>query len=212
MAPSPLTLAAEVGRRAIAEGFEWPQYDDSWHVIRNEYAEFEAACHEGLGQEAMAHEIGDVIFSIVKLALRHGVDAETALNTINRHPLHSTPLAASASALHRARAIAKQAPWAESSPVLAHALAQYDAFYDVRYAHAPAGQMADKIGMLLFSAVEVAYHHGIDPVDGLLTATREFVRRYRYLEQHTGKPLREQPFKTLFEFWQVSKNELTGNG
>ena len=73
-----LLQAYKISRKAVAAGFEWESVDDVWAKVEEEIAEFKQACAEGDAQ-AKELEFGDVLFSLVNVARKEGVDAETAL-------------------------------------------------------------------------------------------------------------------------------------
>lgn len=71
-----LMQAQKVSRKAAAVGFEWETTAAVWDKVAEERAEFEA---EPAGSEARELEFGDVLFALVNVARREGVDAESAL-------------------------------------------------------------------------------------------------------------------------------------
>lgn len=71
-----LMQAQKVSRKAAAVGFEWDTVDDVWAQVGSERAEFE---REAPGSEARAMEFGDMLFALVNVARREGIDAESAL-------------------------------------------------------------------------------------------------------------------------------------
>lgn len=71
-----LMQAQKVSRKAAAVGFEWDTVDDVWAQVCSERAEFE---REEPGSEARAMEFGDMLFALVNVARREGIDAESAL-------------------------------------------------------------------------------------------------------------------------------------
>jgi tetrapyrrole methylase family protein / MazG family protein len=79
----PLTLpalarAAKVQRRAAGWGFEWRSAASALAALRDEVDELAAAI-DAADEENMEEEIGDVLFSVVALARKVGVDGESAL-------------------------------------------------------------------------------------------------------------------------------------
>ncbi len=104
-----LMQAQKISRKAAAAGFEWDTLDDVWEKVHEEIGELreaytaalktpdgkvastvpaasdvaEAAGANGEGAEALAAavemEFGDVLFALVNVARRMGVDSETAL-------------------------------------------------------------------------------------------------------------------------------------
>ena len=73
-----LLQAYKISRKAVAAGFEWDTVEDVWEKVEEEIAEFKQACAEGDAQ-AKELEFGDVLFSLVNVARKVGIDAETAL-------------------------------------------------------------------------------------------------------------------------------------
>lgn len=71
-----LMQAQKVSCKAAAVGFEWDTVDDVWAQAASERAEFE---REEPGSEARAMEFGDMLFALVNVARREGIDAESAL-------------------------------------------------------------------------------------------------------------------------------------
>ena len=72
----PLMEAQKVSRKAAAVGFEWETVEDVWAKVAEERAEFEA---EDPRSEARAMEFGDMLFALVNVARKEGIDAESAL-------------------------------------------------------------------------------------------------------------------------------------
>ncbi len=81
---------------------------------------------------------------------------------------------------------------------LAEELAEFDA------AVTP-GERADELGDLLFSAVNLARHHGVDPEAALTAANRKFERRFRAAEALAGGDLAGLPPETLEDHWRAVK-------
>ena len=59
-----------------AVGFEWESVEDVWAKVAEERAEFDA---EEPGTDARAMEFGDLLFALVNVARKEGIDAESAL-------------------------------------------------------------------------------------------------------------------------------------
>lgn len=76
-----LMQAQKISKRAVKAGFEWDSTADVWAQVASERAEFEA---EEPGSEAAALEFGDLLFALVNVARREGIDAEEALAASNR--------------------------------------------------------------------------------------------------------------------------------
>ena len=71
-----LMLAQEVSRKTVAVGFEWDTVDDVWAKVDEEIAEFKAAAD---GSAEAELEFGDILFALVNVARKSGIDAEAAL-------------------------------------------------------------------------------------------------------------------------------------
>ena len=76
-----LMQAQKISKRAAKVGFEWETVADIWDKVAEERAEME--CEEP-GSEARALEFGDLLFALVNVARREGIDAEEALAASNR--------------------------------------------------------------------------------------------------------------------------------
>ena len=94
-----LMQAQKISRKAAAAGFEWDTLEDVWDKVREEAGELreayaaaprgadgmlvrdaEADAKAGAGGRAAAEmELGDLLFTIVNVARRMGLDAESAL-------------------------------------------------------------------------------------------------------------------------------------
>ena len=74
----PISLPAlmqcqKISKRAAKAGFEWETVADIWDKVTEERTEFE---REERGTEAAAEEFGDILFALVNVARREGIDAE----------------------------------------------------------------------------------------------------------------------------------------
>jgi len=76
-APS-LSLAQKLQKRAAEVGFDWPNADGATEKLAEELEELRAAARDG-DPQAVRMELGDVLFSVVNVARKLGLDAETAL-------------------------------------------------------------------------------------------------------------------------------------
>ncbi len=76
-----LQRSHEIGRRVASVGFDWARTDDVIGQIEEEVRELRAATAEGTNR--MAEELGDLLFSLVNLARKLGLDAESALRQAN---------------------------------------------------------------------------------------------------------------------------------
>jgi ATP diphosphatase len=110
-----LMRAEKVSRRAAAHGFDW---DDAAQVIgkvREETDEVAEALERG-ETEAVAEEIGDLLFSIANLARHAGIDPEAALRDgtakfERRFRAMAEELKAAGGALGRSDLPAMEAAW-----------------------------------------------------------------------------------------------------
>jgi tetrapyrrole methylase family protein/MazG family protein len=73
-----LMMAQTISRKAVAAGFEWESLDGVWEKFDEEVGELKAT---EPGSAEAADEIGDVLFTVVNLARKQGIDAETALRS-----------------------------------------------------------------------------------------------------------------------------------
>ena len=76
-----LMQAQDISRKAVSAGFEWPDVASVWDQVFSEIEEYRA---EDKGSAAAAEEFGDVLFSLVNVARKEGIDAESALRATCR--------------------------------------------------------------------------------------------------------------------------------
>ncbi len=88
-----LMQAQKISRKAAATGFEWDSVDDVWAKVREEVAELKEAYaaapkspngkvskeQEGAAVREVELEFGDVLFTLVNVGRKMGLDAEAAL-------------------------------------------------------------------------------------------------------------------------------------
>ncbi len=77
-----LMRAQKLQKKAAKVGFDWPDVAPVMEKIREETAEVAEALATA-DQSAIEHEIGDLLFSVVNLARKVGLDAESALVAAN---------------------------------------------------------------------------------------------------------------------------------
>ena len=77
-----LLQSQRMQEKARTVGFDWPDTDGVHEKLAEEIAELRAA-FRSKDAGAIADELGDVLFSIVNLARRHGIDTEAALRSAN---------------------------------------------------------------------------------------------------------------------------------
>ena len=79
-----LLLGYRVGEKAAGVGFDWDNAKDIFDKLREELAEFETEFGAN-NKEGMTDEMGDIIFAMVNLARKTGIDPEHALRrTVDR--------------------------------------------------------------------------------------------------------------------------------
>lgn len=71
-----LAYAEKISRRAVGVGFEWETVDDVWEKVHEEIDELKAC---SAGTPEAEDEVGDVLFTVVNVARKMGIDAEQAL-------------------------------------------------------------------------------------------------------------------------------------
>ena len=76
-----LMQAQDISRKAVSAGFEWPDVASVWEQVFSEIEEYRA---EESGSVAAAEEFGDILFSLVNVARKEGIDAESALRSTCR--------------------------------------------------------------------------------------------------------------------------------
>lgn len=80
---SALMSAQKISKRAVKQGFEWPDEKTLYECINSEFKEFKDAVAEK-DREHMEEEIGDILFAVVNLARWNKIDAEQALLKANK--------------------------------------------------------------------------------------------------------------------------------
>lgn len=77
--PGPaLARAQKIGSKAAKVGFDWPGWEGSFAKVEEEVREVAEAARAG-EHRAMHHEVGDLLFAVVNVARKLGIDAENAL-------------------------------------------------------------------------------------------------------------------------------------
>ena len=71
-----LTMAEKISRRAVSVGFEWETVEDVWDKVHEEIDELKATEPDTAEAE---DELGDVLFTVVNVGRKMGVDPEQAL-------------------------------------------------------------------------------------------------------------------------------------
>ena len=81
----PLLKACRLQERAASVGFDWPDVAGPMEKVREEVAEVERELESGdPQQERLTDEIGDLLFAVVNLARKAGVQPGPALDRANR--------------------------------------------------------------------------------------------------------------------------------
>lgn len=71
-----LQQAQRISEKAVGAGFEWDSVDDVWEKVKEEIEEFLEA---EPGSAHRVEEFGDVLFTLVNVARKEGIEAESAL-------------------------------------------------------------------------------------------------------------------------------------
>jgi len=109
-------------------------------------------------------------------------------------------------ALLRAQKIQKRASrvgfdWPDKSPVKAKLLEELE---EVEQAETEE-HIHEEIGDLLFSAVNLSRHYGVDAEQALADATRKFSKRFNKVEDTVARDMKEMSIDELEEEWQKAK-------
>ncbi len=75
-----LSRALVVSKKAVKEGFEWPDFESLWQCVMSEYEEFRHELDTGSSFDHLEDELGDILFATVNLARYNKIDPELALN------------------------------------------------------------------------------------------------------------------------------------
>jgi MazG family protein len=78
-----LPKAQRIGTKVARVGFDWDRPEDVLDKVDEEVRELRAALLHG-APEALAEEVGDLLFSVTMLARKLAIDAEAALEAANR--------------------------------------------------------------------------------------------------------------------------------
>lgn len=82
-AMSALMSAQKISKRAVKQGFEWPNEESLYNCIYSEINEFKEA-EAKKDKKHMEEEFGDILFAAVNLARWNKIDAEQALLKANK--------------------------------------------------------------------------------------------------------------------------------
>jgi nucleoside triphosphate diphosphatase len=78
----PLEMAYRLQERAAGVGFDWPDARGPMEKVKEEVAELERETGKRTG-ERVEEEVGDLLFAVVNLARKLGIDPSTALERAN---------------------------------------------------------------------------------------------------------------------------------
>jgi nucleoside triphosphate diphosphatase len=79
-----LTRAEKLQKRAARVGFDWPDLDPVYGKINEEIQELQVEVQANSPKEMLEDEFGDILFAVVNLGRKIGLDPEVALNKTNR--------------------------------------------------------------------------------------------------------------------------------
>jgi tetrapyrrole methylase family protein/MazG family protein len=74
-----MSLALETSKRAVRVGFEWPEVGGVLDKVEEEFAELRAEIEAGAAADRVSSELGDLLFTLVNIGRKLGVDVEEAL-------------------------------------------------------------------------------------------------------------------------------------
>ncbi|MBU0556522.1 MAG: nucleoside triphosphate pyrophosphohydrolase [Alphaproteobacteria bacterium] len=187
---------------------------------------FQVVFHSQMASEAGIFDLSDVISVICdKMIRRHphvfaepgstspGWDEIKAAERAGKAADDRSALAGvavSIPALSRAEKIQKRAArvgfdWDDVEDVRTKILEEIEEI-DQAVGHAA---LEDEIGDLLFAAVNLARHHGVDPETALRRATRKFERRFRAMEASAGADFPGLSLDAKEALWQQVKRTET---
>ena len=78
-----LSRAQKLQKRAAGVGFDWPDAEGVMTKLEEELAELKSALDAG-SSDAVAEELGDLLFTVVNMTRRCGFDAEAVLRQANQ--------------------------------------------------------------------------------------------------------------------------------
>jgi ATP diphosphatase len=138
--------------------------------------------------------------------------AEKAAQPLQLSLLDDVPLALPAMA--RAGKLQKRAAsvgfdWPEPLPVLDKVREELDEVLEAM-AQGDSAALADEVGDLLFSVVNLARHLKVDPENALRGANAKFDRRFRFIEQalrDTHRPVEDCSLEELDALWGEAKRQ-----
>ncbi len=114
-----LLRAAKITKKVAKVGFDWPDHEGVVEKIREELSEVEATLSLPDDAPEVQEELGDLLFTVVNLCRRRGVDPELALTAANhkfetRFNALERHLRGQGLTLHEASAEAMEAAWQQA--------------------------------------------------------------------------------------------------
>ncbi|MGD2113501.1 MAG: nucleoside triphosphate pyrophosphohydrolase [Acidobacteriota bacterium] len=79
----PLVAAYRISQKAAGVGFDWPGPDEVLEKLHEEIDELSAEMDAGADADAVRDEVGDLLFTVVNLARKLGIDPDAALAGTN---------------------------------------------------------------------------------------------------------------------------------
>lgn len=78
-----MVKAFRIQEKAANVGFDWDDQDQVWDKVKEELSEFSQEAKNGSDAD-MEKEMGDVLFSVINLARKYGINPENALERTNK--------------------------------------------------------------------------------------------------------------------------------
>ena len=79
-----LYRSSKIQRKAAGVGFDWPDWKGAWEKVTEEIGELQEEIDSGATRERLTEEFGDILFALVNVGRKIGIDAEDALRLTNR--------------------------------------------------------------------------------------------------------------------------------
>ena len=76
-----LSRAYKLQKRCATVGFDWPSVDGCWDKVKEEILEVEQT---EAGSAELADELGDLMFALVNVVRKHGLEPEAVLRQANQ--------------------------------------------------------------------------------------------------------------------------------
>jgi XTP/dITP diphosphohydrolase len=83
---------------------------------------------------------------------------------------------------------------------------------ELKYAlnHESKAAQEGELGDVIFSLIQIARWHGLDPAAALQGTNRRFVQRFEKVEAQADRPMNEYSAMELNAFWQKAKEQIAG--